>query len=114
MLGIKIVSDDNPIFLGLISDLFPSLDVPRKRDLEFEKAVKHAACDLKLQPEESFVMKVVQLEQLSFHGEAILPPGPLCRGCRGGKSRRRSPPASYSCPRSWDRTRPRSDSGSAG
>ena len=38
----KIVSDDNPVFLGLISDLFPSLDVPRKRELEFEKAVKHA------------------------------------------------------------------------
>ena len=38
----KIVADDNPIFLGLISDLFPSLDVPRKRDLDFEKMVKHA------------------------------------------------------------------------
>lgn len=62
----KIVSDDNPIFLGLISDLFPSLDVPRKRELEFEKAVKHAACDLKLQPEESFVLKVVQLAELLY------------------------------------------------
>ncbi len=55
-----------PVFLGLISDLFPSLDVPRKRELEFEKAVKHAACDLKLQPEESFVLKVVQLDELLF------------------------------------------------
>ena len=54
------------VFLGLISDLFPSLDVPRKRELEFEKAVKHAACDLKLQPEESFVLKVVQLEELLY------------------------------------------------
>ena len=62
----KIICDDNPVFLGLISDLFPSLDVPRKRDLEFEKAVKHAACDLKLQPEESFVLKIVQLEELLF------------------------------------------------
>ncbi len=62
----KIVSDDNPVFLGLISDLFPSLDVPRKRELDFEKAVKHAACDLKLQPEESFVLKVVQLEELLY------------------------------------------------
>eukprot|EP00095_Tigriopus_kingsejongensis_P007513 maker-scaffold103_size370364-snap-gene-1.20 protein:Tk07513 transcript:maker-scaffold103_size370364-snap-gene-1.20-mRNA-1 annotation:"dynein beta ciliary-like" len=62
----KIVSDDNPVFLGLISDLFPSLDVPRKRELEFEKAVKHAACDLKLQPEENFVLKVVQLEELLY------------------------------------------------
>ena len=30
----------------------------RKRDQEFEKAVKHASCDNKLQPEESFIMKV--------------------------------------------------------
>jgi len=27
----KIVTDDLPIFMGLIQDLFPSLDVPRKR-----------------------------------------------------------------------------------
>lgn len=40
--------------------------MPRKRELEFEKAVKHAACDLKLQPEESFVLKVVQLDELLF------------------------------------------------
>jgi dynein heavy chain len=29
----KIVSDDVPIFMGLIGDLFPALNVPRKRDL---------------------------------------------------------------------------------
>ena len=52
------------MFLGLISDLFPNLDVPRKRDLDFEKAVKHAACDLKLQPEENFIMKVCQFDEL--------------------------------------------------
>ena len=60
----KIVAEDLPVFLGLISDLFPNLDVPRKRDLEFEKAVKHAACDLKLQPEENFIMKICQLDEL--------------------------------------------------
>ena len=60
----KIVADDTPVFLGLISDLFPNLDVPRKRDSEFEKCVKLAACDLKLQPEENFVMKICQLNEL--------------------------------------------------
>ena len=34
--------------------------------MDFEKAVKHAACDLKLQPEESFVLKVVQLDELLY------------------------------------------------
>ena len=54
----KIVTDDLPVFMGLIGDLFPALDVPRKRDLDFEKQVKKAAVDLKLQPEDSFILKV--------------------------------------------------------
>ncbi|KAJ8682461.1 hypothetical protein QAD02_018253 [Eretmocerus hayati] len=60
----KVVSDDLPVFMGLIADLFPALDVPRKRDVEFEKTVKVAAGDLSLQPEDSFILKVVQLEEL--------------------------------------------------
>lgn len=38
----KIVTDDLPVFMGLIGDLFPALDVPRKRDLNFEKVRAHA------------------------------------------------------------------------
>lgn len=54
----KIVTDDVPVFMGLIGDLFPALEVPRKRDLEFEKIVKSAAIDLKMQPEDNFILKV--------------------------------------------------------
>lgn len=50
--------------MGLIGDLFPSLDVPRKRNLEFEKTIKKTAIDMKLQPEEGFILKVVQLDEL--------------------------------------------------
>ncbi|XP_058791425.1 dynein beta chain, ciliary [Phymastichus coffea] len=60
----KVVSDDLPVFMGLIADLFPALDVPRKRDVDFEKTVKQAATDLLLQPEDGFILKVVQLEEL--------------------------------------------------
>ncbi|XP_071446269.1 dynein beta chain, ciliary-like [Hetaerina americana] len=60
----KIVTDDMPVFMGLIGDLFPALDVPRKRDLEFEARVKQAALDLTLQPEDNFILKIVQLEEL--------------------------------------------------
>ncbi|XP_029444925.1 dynein heavy chain 11, axonemal [Rhinatrema bivittatum] len=60
----KIVTDDIPIFMGLISDLFPALDVPRKRDLQFEQMVRQSTLELHLQPEESFILKVVQLEEL--------------------------------------------------
>ncbi|XP_006886407.1 PREDICTED: dynein heavy chain 17, axonemal [Elephantulus edwardii] len=60
----KIVTDDLPVFMGLIGDLFPALDVPRKRDLNFEKIIKQSVLELKLQAEDSFVLKVVQLEEL--------------------------------------------------
>ena len=54
----KIVADDMPVFMGLIGDLFPSLDVPRKRDMDFEKMVRQATLDQKLQPEDNFILKV--------------------------------------------------------
>ncbi|KAM6948829.1 LOW QUALITY PROTEIN: dynein axonemal heavy chain 11-like [Aplochiton taeniatus] len=60
----KIVTSDVPIFLGLISDLFPLLDVARKRDPELEDAVRHSVSQLHLQPEENFILKVTQLEEL--------------------------------------------------
>ncbi|KAB1266021.1 Dynein heavy chain 17; axonemal [Camelus dromedarius] len=60
----KIITDDLPVFMGLIGDLFPALDVPRKRDLNFEKVIKQSILELKLQAEDSFVLKVVQLEEL--------------------------------------------------
>lgn len=54
----KIVTEDFPVFMGLIGDLFPALEVPRKRDAEFERTVKQAAMDLGLQPEDNFILKV--------------------------------------------------------
>ncbi|GAB6022905.1 Dynein heavy chain 9, axonemal [Chamberlinius hualienensis] len=60
----KIVTEDVPIFMGLIGDLFPLLDVPRKRDLTFEASVRDACVGLHLQPEDGFVLKVVQLAEL--------------------------------------------------
>ena len=60
----KIVAEDCPIFLGLISDLFPNLEVPRKRDQDLEKSVQEAAFDMKMQPEEKYIAKVVQLHEL--------------------------------------------------
>ncbi|XP_039265498.2 dynein beta chain, ciliary-like [Styela clava] len=62
----KIVTDDMPVFMGLIGDLFPALDVPRKRDLELEKMCRQSVQDLKLQAEDNFVLKLVQLEELLF------------------------------------------------
>ncbi|KAM9287928.1 LOW QUALITY PROTEIN: dynein axonemal heavy chain 11 [Cariama cristata] len=60
----KVVTDDIPVFMGLISDLFPTLDVLRKRNLQFEQTVKQFTLELLLQAEESFIFKVVTLEEL--------------------------------------------------
>ncbi|TRY96398.1 hypothetical protein DNTS_010073 [Danionella cerebrum] len=60
----KVVTSDVPIFLGLISDLFPLLDIPRKRDHVLEQNVRQSIVELHLQPEENFILKVTQLEEL--------------------------------------------------
>lgn len=54
----KIVTEDVTIFLGLLGDLFPGLGVERKRDPEFEQAVRQTTLELRLQPEEAFILKV--------------------------------------------------------
>lgn len=56
----KIVTEDVAIFLGLLSDLFPGLEVERERSSEFEKAVRQTTLELRLQPEEPFILKVQQ------------------------------------------------------
>lgn len=54
----KVVTEDVTIFLGLLGDLFPGLEVERERDCQFEKAVRKTTAELRLQPEETFVLKV--------------------------------------------------------
>lgn len=63
----KIITSDVPIFLGLISDLFPQLEVPRKRDPELEKAVRQSVSELHLQPEENFILKVLNHNVIQDH-----------------------------------------------
>jgi dynein heavy chain len=60
----KIVTDDLQVFNGLINDLFPKIDIPRKRNLDFENDIKKSTIACGLQAEETFVLKVVQLEEL--------------------------------------------------
>lgn len=57
----KIVAEDMPIFRGLIGDLFPNIDVPRKVDYNFEELVKKGTLELGYWPEPAFILKIVQL-----------------------------------------------------
>ena len=60
----KIAYADLDIFFGLLGDLFPKVEIPRKRDMEFEDIIVQCTKDLLLFPDENFILKVVQLSEL--------------------------------------------------
>ena len=60
----KIVTDDLQVFHGLIGDLFPKVEVHRKRNETLEEEIRKSTVENGLQAEEVFVLKVVQLEEL--------------------------------------------------
>lgn len=56
----KIVTDDKPIFLGLIGDLFPRIECESKTNPELKRIVVDTTkSDMGLVAEEMFVLKVV-------------------------------------------------------
>ena len=61
----KIVTDDKPIFMGLINDLFPKIVCESKTDPDFKKVVTMTVKnDMGLVAEEQFIIKVVQLAEI--------------------------------------------------
>ncbi|CAL9696600.1 unnamed protein product [Knipowitschia caucasica] len=78
----KFVSEDVPLFLGLIADLFPGLDCPRVHYADFNTAVENTLEDNKyvLLPDQ--VDKVVQLYETMMTRHTSMVVGPT----GGGKS----------------------------
>jgi len=70
----KIAQQDMVIFFGLLGDLFPGINPPRKVDMDLEDAVAVATEELKLHPDEVFMLKVVQLEELLFIRHCVCAP----------------------------------------
>lgn len=79
----KIVAEDSEVFLGLVSDLFPEIQLPRKVDKSFEETIKTSAIQLGLQPEDNFILKVVQFHELLGirHSVFILGPAGSGKSC---------------------------------
>ena len=76
----KIVREDEVVFFGLLGDLFPGLDPPRKCDEALENHV-HRACEkLGNDPDETFCLKVVQLEELLAIRHCVFVMGPAGAG----------------------------------
>ncbi|DBA02158.1 TPA: hypothetical protein N0F65_004793 [Lagenidium giganteum] len=81
----KIVEQDLLVFNGLLGDLFPQLNPPRKVDEAMEKHVHQACEDLTLWPHEQFRLKVIQLEELLAIRHCVFvmgPPGSGKSECR--------------------------------
>ncbi|XP_075882096.1 dynein axonemal heavy chain 10-like isoform X2 [Nelusetta ayraudi] len=78
----KFVFEDVPLFLGLISDLFPGLDCPRVRYPNFNDAVEYILQDKKYIMMLNQVDKVVQLYETMMTRHTTMIVGPT----GGGKS----------------------------
>ena len=76
----KIVRVDEVVFFGLLGDLFPGLDPPRKRDVTLEDHVNRACEKLGNDPDELFSLKVVQLEELLDIRHCVFVMGPAGAG----------------------------------
>jgi dynein heavy chain len=72
----KIVADDLQIFFGLLQDLFPGIDPPRKRDMRFEGIIESVAADTGLNPDPDYILKVVQLKELLEIRHCVFVMGP--------------------------------------
>jgi len=74
----KLVLDDVDVFLGTVTDIFPGINLPRRRDPEFETKCRDACKDQGLQAEEIFLAKISAVKELFEvrHSVFILgPPG---------------------------------------
>jgi len=60
----KIVQADEIIFFGLLRDLFPGVDPPRNTDATVEEGVRQACAARKMWPDDGFVRKIVELDEL--------------------------------------------------
>jgi dynein heavy chain len=72
----KIVADDLDIFYGLLMDLFPGIDVPRKRDMKLEGIITECVKEAGLYAEPEFILKVVQLSELLAVRHCVFTMGP--------------------------------------
>lgn len=78
----KIPAQDTPIFLRLIADLFMGMDAQLRVNENLKEIVQVVTKEEKLQPDEAFVLKVIQFQELLDVRHSVMLLGPT--GC--GKS----------------------------
>jgi dynein heavy chain len=76
----KIPNNDTPIFLRLISDLFPGMDLPVQVNDQLKKNCIDVCKSKGLVPEQIFVSKVLQLKELMDVRHSVMLLGPAGSG----------------------------------
>ena len=80
----KLVPQDVPLFLSMLSDLFPAVASPPKRACAtMEAAVRAAAAEARLEPHDDWLAKVMQLHETMQVRHGVM----LVGAAAGGKSR---------------------------
>lgn len=75
----KMVAPDIPIFLRLVSDLFPNMTLPKLTNELLEKACQKVCLENGLQSDDGFIKKVVELQELVEVRHSVMLIGPA--GC---------------------------------
>ena len=75
----KIPSQDIPIFMRLLADLFPGLEFGTKAPGDFHRVCVEVCKASNQQPEEAFILKVVQFQELLDVRHSVMLLGPA--GC---------------------------------
>ena len=63
-----------------MGDLFPSIDIPRKVDENFEKIIVNTVKEEKLSAHPDFILKIVQLKELLEIRHCVFLMGPPAAG----------------------------------
>jgi len=72
----KILNQDMDIFMGLLQDLFPGVDPPRKRDAAFEAVITAEAEKANLCVDDDFLLRVTQFADLLAIRHCVFLMGP--------------------------------------
>ncbi len=72
----KIVQEDQVVFFGLLDDLFPGINPPRKVNEGLEVHVKNACTEMGKHPDPNFCLKVAQLDELLAIRHCVFIMGP--------------------------------------